>query len=260
MYRCLEATEEFGARCIVILEGPPHPLKAAKLRERAAGRERTGIPALAPQDYEPALALLRALGIPIVQAPHDAEAQGAWMTQNGYADVLATTDWDALAMGAGALLRGFSGRAAAPKGQTSWTYVPGRRALHELDADRETLAVAAVLMGCDYFDGFKGIGPAKALKLARKNRRVLDLEAKPRHLAACLDELDASNEERHEAHAALDYLLEPPHVDPGVITWRRPDLEDLDARLRVHGAEVTNALRARLARTAIVHEHRSVPA
>ena len=209
-----------GAKPLAVFDGPPHPCKREHLEARDLARS---FPSLKPDDYAPARAAAKALGVPVLRAPHDAEAQACAMARAGHVDVVATTDWDALAMGAPALLRNLS---ANPQSQDArrWTLVDAASALRHLDADAQTLALAAVLMGCDYFAGFDRIGPGRALKLAREAQGDLD---------ACLRKLQATPEQADAARRALACFHEPHHVDPGRLHWTTPNT---DAYLKaLHG-------------------------
>jgi 5'-3' exonuclease len=128
------------------------------------------------------------------------------MARRGLVDVVATTDWDALAMGAPALLRNLSANPARTEGR-AWTLVDAPHALGALGLTRERLAAAAVLMGCDYFPGFPRVGPRKAFKLACAEGPMEDA------FAGALAALGATSAEREHAHAALRLLVDPPCVD-----------------------------------------------
>jgi flap endonuclease-1 len=199
----IQDLENVGARSIVVFDGPPHPLKLAHLVERDATRS---VPAIAPEEYGPVADAVRAKGTPLVQAPHDAEAQASAMARRGLADVVATTDWDALAMGAPTLLRNLSAHPSKTEGRC-WTMVHATDALASLGATRERLAAAAVLMGCDYHPGFPGVGPKKAFKLL--GEPTAHPEAA---LFRALDQLGIGDghEARESAHAAYQLLVDPP--------------------------------------------------
>lgn len=201
-----------GAKPLVVFDGPPHPCKLEHLEARDLTRS---FPSLKPDDYAPARAAAKALGVPVLRAPHDAEAQACAMARAGLVDVVATTDWDALAMGAPALLRNLS---ANPQSQDArrWSLVDAADALRHLESDARTLALAAVLMGCDYFAGFDRIGPGKALKLARETNGDLD---------ACLEKLGATPAQADAARRALECFHEPPHAPPARLHWTSPDTE-----------------------------------
>ena len=192
-----------GARPVVVLEGPPHPLKLALLEARDATR---AVPAIGPEDYAPIAEAVRAARIPAIQAPHDAEAQACAMARKGQVDVVATTDWDALAMGAPRLLRNLSANPAKAEGRV-WSLVDCAAALGVLGVGRERLAAAAVLMGCDYFPGFPGVGPKKAFKL------LAAAPAGDDALDGALLALGADVTTRDHARAAYRLLADPPCVD-----------------------------------------------
>jgi 5'-3' exonuclease len=203
-----------GARSVVVFDGPPHALKAELLVARDAARS---VPAIGAEDYAAPRAAARALGVPTFDAPHDAEAQACWMARNGHADVVATTDWDALAMGAPLLLRNLSAHPSRTEGR-AWSLVRAADALRHLDADEATLRCAVVLMGCDFFDGYDGLGPQRALKLARLAHGSL---------AAAVALLPPDEARHARAHAAHALLAHPPHRDCGTLRWGALDAEAL---------------------------------
>lgn len=200
-----------GAKSVVIFDGSPHPLKRELLDARASTRTYPGI---GWQDYDTARAVARALGAPVVEALHDAEAQACAMAARGQVDIVATTDWDALAMGAPVLLRRLSS-------QKDWSIVEASEAFAHLKSNAEGLALACILMGCDFHPGFPGIGPVRALKLAQKHRE----------LSACLDALNANAEDRERAERALDLMRAPSSRDVGLLQWSPPDAVRLQQAL-----------------------------
>lgn len=204
----------WGARPVLILDGPPHALKREMLVQRDATR---AFPALRRTDYAPLHDEARAARIAIIQAPHDAEAQGSAMARAGKLDVVATTDWDALAMGAPVLLRGLSA------GSGRWMLIHAETAFAKLGLTRADLCSAAVLMGCDFAPGFDGIGPKRAMKLVLAHRGDDPLEGALRALGASVDAAQ-------RARDARTLLLEPAHdAAPSGKTGRTAQAK-LDAR------------------------------
>lgn len=194
---------QIGARSVVVFDGPPHPLKRAHLEARDAARS---VPAIGHADYAPIADAVRDAGIPFVHAPHDAEGQASAMARAGRVHVVATTDWDALAMGAPRLLRNLSASPRKTEGRR-WMLVDADAALAHLATTRERLAAAAVLMGCDYHPGYPRVGPKKAFALLPAH---LDAEAA---LDAALAHLHATEDDAERARAAYRLLAHPPH-DP----------------------------------------------
>ena len=233
----------WGARCVLVFDGEPHPLKREVLEARQAAREKTGTPRLTRSDYAPLEDLARALGVPVVHAPHDAEAQASSMSMAGLVDVVATTDWDALAMGATRLLRNLSASMASNK----WEHVDAAEALRELGGlQREDLALAAVLMGCDYHPGYDGIGPKKGLakaKVARDKQPDSPLRFALQGLGQPADD--------PRAHAALDLMLNPPNTPTPDLAWHAPTSEALSLLVEL-GLREDDA-RLHLGRLAVAH-------
>jgi flap endonuclease-1 len=222
-HRIADLTRQ-GARTLVVFDGPPHPLKAELLAARDATRS---VPPIGAQDYAAPRAAARALGVPTLEAPHDAEAQAAWMTAQGHADLVATTDWDALAMGAPTLLRNLSAHPEKKEGR-AWSLVQAPAALAHLNATAEELRCAVILMGCDYFDGYPQLGPTRALSLARQARG---------DLATALRQLPAHEALHARAHQAHALLAAPPHRNPGTLRWTEPDHDALARALAGKPAE-----------------------
>lgn len=105
------------------------------------------------------------LGIPVVQAPHDGEAQAAWMCQQGIVDAVISQDADCIIYGAPVLVRNLtSGRRSQPE------KIVLKDALKSIGIYREKLVEAAILIGTDFNDGVKGIGPKTAIKYAKQDK------------------------------------------------------------------------------------------
>ena len=119
---------------------------------------------------ESAKKLLELMGIPVVQARSEAEAQAAAMCSRGIVDFVASQDFDSLLFGSPKLVRNLS--------LTEKRKLPGKRAvvstaieeyslkenLESLGLTREGLVVIGMLVGTDFNDGVRGIGPKKALR------------------------------------------------------------------------------------------------
>jgi len=125
--------------------------------------------------------LLQFLGIPFVEALSEAEAQSAYMALKGEVWAASSKDYDSLLFGAPRLLRylTISGREFLPSKGVSRPLKPE---LIELDKflsnheiTREQLIDIAVLIGTDFNEGLKGIGPKTALNLVKNHGKVENL-------------------------------------------------------------------------------------
>ena len=121
-------------------------------------------------------ALLEALGIPVVQAPSEGEAQAAFMAERGDAYAVASQDYDALAFGAPRLIQNVT--LAKKRKTVTGAYVTISPSMIELDnllktldISREQMICLAILAGTDFNPkGVKGIGQKKALQYVLKHK------------------------------------------------------------------------------------------
>ena len=119
--------------------------------------------------------LISHLGLPIVQAPSEGEAQAAYMTKKGDAYAVISQDYDNLIFKAPLLVRNLS-IAGKRKRAGKFAFVNVKpeiislkEVLAELQLTFDQLVVVAILVGTDYNPGgIKGIGPKKALALVRE--------------------------------------------------------------------------------------------
>jgi flap endonuclease-1 len=118
--------------------------------------------------------LLTHLGIPVVQAPEEGEAQAAYMCTKGDVWASASQDFDSLLFGAPRLIRNLtlSGRRKMP-GKDEYREVrtqiiDRQETLDALGIDGRQLVALCVMVGTDFNPGIMGIGPKKALKLVKQ--------------------------------------------------------------------------------------------
>jgi len=125
--------------------------------------------------------LLKLLGLPFLQAPSEAEAQTAQMAKKGDVWASSSRDYDSLLFGAPRLLRylTISGREFLPSKGISRPLKPElinlKRFLSHHKITHEQLIDIAILIGTDFNEGIKGIGPKSALKLLRRHGRIEEL-------------------------------------------------------------------------------------
>jgi len=119
--------------------------------------------------------IITALGLPIVQAPSEGEAQTAYMVKKGQAYASISQDYDNLIFGCPLLVRNLSiagkrkktGKLAYQTVKPEMILLP--EVLDSLKLDLDQLIVLAILVGTDYNPGgVKGIGPKNGLKLLKE--------------------------------------------------------------------------------------------
>jgi flap endonuclease-1 len=214
-YRVTRLIADYRVRLVFVFDGTPPQRKAAEIARRRETKQRyeaeresalrdgdlirayskaTMTSRLTREMVADALVLLRLLGIPAVQAPSEGEAQAAHMAARGDVWAAASKDYDAVLFGAPRLLRflTISGREFLPSQGIFRPMVPElitlAALLDHLQLTREQLIDLAILVGTDFNDGVKGIGPKKALALVRQHERI---EHMPRVIRDAVGELDA---------------------------------------------------------------------
>lgn len=119
--------------------------------------------------------LIKALGLPVVQAESEAEGQVAYMNKKGDIDYAASQDYDAILFGSDKLIRNLtlSQKRKLATGKVVYTFlelIELKEVLKELEINQEQLVVLGILTGTDFDPGgIKGVGPKKALKLVKEN-------------------------------------------------------------------------------------------
>lgn len=120
--------------------------------------------------------LLRNMGMPVIQAPSEAEAQASYMCAQGDVWAVASSDYDCLVYGAPRLIMNLT--LSTKKKLPSGTYVSVhpelvelKEVLDHLGINQDQLLAIALLTGTDYnIGGVKGIGPKNALRLVKEFR------------------------------------------------------------------------------------------
>ena len=136
---------------------------------------------LTSQEILDAKQLLNLLGIPWVQAPSEGEAQAAHMALCN--DVWATNsrDYDSILFGSPRLVRylTISGEEWLPSKRKARKLLPELIELTDfldhIGLTRNQLIDLSILIGTDFNNGIRGIGPKTALKLMKKHSRLEEL-------------------------------------------------------------------------------------
>ncbi|KAI8939082.1 Elongation of fatty acids protein 2 [Plenodomus lindquistii] len=242
-YRTLRMVDN-GIKPLYVFDGAPPKLKSGELAKRF--QRKTEAQAAAEEAKETGTAedvekfsrrtvrvtrehneecrrLLKLMGIPFIVAPTEAEAQCATLARGGKVYAAASEDMDTLTFNSPILLRHltFSEQRKEPILEIHLDKV-----LEGLAMDRTQFIDLCILLGCDYLDPIKGIGPSTALKLIREHK---DLEGVVEHIQSQKGKL-AIPEDWPFADARL-LFLEPdvrPADDPECdFKWEAPDVEGL---------------------------------
>jgi len=239
------ALVEAGVKPVFVFDGKPHRLKGDTLAERAVRKAEAQVAydkaieegdletartkaqqtsRLTPPMVAMATELLGHLGIPVVNAPGEGEAQASWMCAQGQVAGTVSQDYDCLLFGTPRLVRHLAtgGRRKLP-GKQVWAEIEPEEidlgaSLAELHLTRQQLVDAAVLVGTDFHPGVKGIGAKKAIALIQKDG---SLDALLERLAAGPQAATSAAErailEQHENLVQRDEVrrifLNPDHRD-----------------------------------------------
>lgn len=230
---------EIGIRPAYIFDGKPPELKRKTIEARKAAKveaEKEWKKALEEGDLRRALSkatrtsrldqdmieesvsLLDALGIPWFKAPGEGEAQMSHMVRKGDVWAGASQDFDAILFGTPSLVRNLTlaGRRRLPSGKTvevSPEIIALSEVLSALEVTREQLIDMGILIGTDFNDGVRGIGPKKSLALIK---RLGNLEAV---------KAEGKVEVPEEFEEVRKVFLEPEVSDSYKLSWRNIDAE-----------------------------------
>ena len=99
--------------------------------------------------------LLGLMGIPVLKAPCEAEAQCAKLAKDGIVCAVGTEDMDALTFQTQVLLR----KTTFASGKSDMQTINYMKAINGLDITHDQFVDLCMLLGCDYCDSIRGIGP-----------------------------------------------------------------------------------------------------
>lgn len=192
-YRTLNFLEH-NIKPIYVFDGKPSELKLDTIRERKKGKKEARekmVEAQEKEDFEKAMRyaqysstlnesmireskkLIEYLGITVIQADSEGEAQAAYLVSKGDAWACGSQDYDSLLFGAKRLIRNFAiTRTRKVKDTTTSVdieYISLSKFLEQLNINREQLIEMGILIGTDFYPGIKGIGQHTALDLIKKH-------------------------------------------------------------------------------------------
>ena len=193
LYRTANLIES-GIEPSFVFDGAPHELKRTTLDKRKTRRddaEKEWEKAVREGDLKKAftkaqqtsrmtdeirdssMRLLDLMGLPLIEAPGDGEAQAAYMCAKGDVWASASQDYDSILFGAPRLVRNMTitGRRKVPGRDEYRTVrteiIESEEALKHIGLTREQLVDACILMGTDFNPGLSGIGPKRGIKLIK---------------------------------------------------------------------------------------------
>ncbi|XP_064991774.1 flap endonuclease 1-A-like isoform X1 [Musa acuminata AAA Group] len=230
---------EAGIMPVYVFDGQPPELKKQELAKRNLKREdairdltvaievgdKEGIRKFSKRTVkvtkrhnEDCKRLLRLMGIPVIEAPCEAEAQCAAICKSNKVYAVASEDMDSLTFGAPRLVRHLMDPSSRKIPVMEFEV---SKILEELKLSMDQFIDLCILSGCDYCKSIKGIGGQTALKLI--------------HRHGCMENiLQNINKERYHLPEDWPYkkvrqLFREPNVSSEIpeLRWTAPDDEGL---------------------------------
>lgn len=200
-YRNINLLQE-GIKPVYVFDGKPPELKRQEIERRQEAKR------IAEQQYEEAKAkediagmkkyssrtvkitteiitqskeLLEALGIPVIQAPSEGEAEAATLAKTPKVYAAASQDYDALLYATPILIRNLtsSRRKKMPSGlyiDIKPELIEFQGVLNQLNIDKDQLICLAILVGTDYNPGgIKGLGQKRALEIVQQYKYPVEI-------------------------------------------------------------------------------------
>ncbi|XP_058002925.1 flap endonuclease 1 isoform X5 [Hevea brasiliensis] len=232
---------EAGIKPVYVFDGQPPDLKKEELAKRYSRRADANADLaqaveagnkediekfskrtvkVTKQHNEDCKRLLKLMGVPVVEAPSEAEAECAALCKSGKVYAVASEDMDSLTFGAPRFLRHLMDPSSRKIPVMEFEV---SKILEELNLSMDQFTDLCILSGCDYCDSIRGIGGQTALKLIRQHGSIENI-------------LENINKERYQVPEDWPYqearrLFKEPVVladeEEPEIKWTAPDEEGL---------------------------------
>ncbi|MDR2945117.1 MAG: flap endonuclease-1 [Methanosarcinales archaeon] len=242
LYRT-SAFAEDGIKSVFVFDGVPPELKAETLGKRRELRDAAhekwafamergdtaeilkysqAAVKIDPQAVEESKTLLSMLGIPVIEAPSEGEAQASYMARKGDVDFVSSQDYDAFVFGADIVIRNLtvSGKRKMP-GKNIYTDVFPEKVdlnknLTRMGLTKDRFIDLALCVGTDFNKGIDRVGAKTALKLIKEYGGY----------AGILKSKGLEDQEPRYA-AAKEFFKNPPVTDDYTLRWTKPDQEKM---------------------------------
>jgi flap endonuclease-1 len=200
-YRNLNLLQE-GIKPVYIFDGEPPELKQREIEKRREAKERAEIHfqeakeledvesmkkysgrfvKITDEIVEQSKELLKAMGIPVIQALSEGEAEASSLARNGKVWGAASQDYDSLLYATPYLVRNLNS-SRKKKNQAGFyeevkvELIDFQSVLNELEIDRDQLICLSIIVGTDYNPGgIKGLGQKKALEIVQRYKYPVEV-------------------------------------------------------------------------------------
>uniref|UniRef100_A0A7S3JRV7 Flap endonuclease 1 n=1 Tax=Aureoumbra lagunensis TaxID=44058 RepID=A0A7S3JRV7_9STRA len=213
-----------GIKPVYVFDGKPPNMKGGELAKRQAKRAEAqkkleearakgdieaiekhegALVKVSKKDAEDVKVLLRAMGVPVVEAPCEAEAQCAELVRGGKAYAAGTEDMDVLTFAATRQLRKLT-FSSSKKADQRIVEINHARLLNDIGLTNDQFVDLCILCGCDYTNRIDKVGPKTALKLIKQHGSIeailKSMSTSPKEYDRVPDEwLDADTRSKRKA-------------------------------------------------------------
>ena len=194
---------------------------------------------LIPEIKEESKEFIEALGLPVIQAPSEAEAQASYMAEQGDVFAVVSQDIDSLIYSTPILIRNLT---VASKRRVQGSYIrinPEiynlKHVLQTLGIDKEQLLALSILVGTDFNPGgvFR-VGPKTALKLVKEHKSF--------------EKIFTNVDAEFDWKAVYSTFRDMPLIKDYKLNWQKPNLDKVEDILQKHdfSEERINRLKEKL--------------
>lgn len=242
-YRTIRMVEN-NIKPVYVFDGKPPVLKGGELEKRLLRREEAQkqmdqikdegtvdevmkyekrLVRVSRDQNDEAKKLLELMGIPYVNAPCEAEAQCAELARGGKVFAAASEDMDTLCYEPPYLLRHLTFAEARKMPIDQITY---SEAMEGLGMPKEQFIDLCILLGCDYCETIKGVGPVTAYKLIKEHG---SLDILVEYLQKNPDKTKFKVPENWPYKEARELFLHPEVIEATEVElkWKEPDVDGL---------------------------------
>ncbi|KAL0077188.1 PIN domain-like protein [Phycomyces blakesleeanus] len=237
-YRTIRMVEN-GIKPVYVFDGKPPTMKSGELAKRKARKEdalnkmeeanevgttedvarfEKRTVRVTKEHNQECKRLLKTMGIPYVEAPTEAEAQCAELAKAGKVFAAASEDMDTVTFGSPVLLRHLT---FSEQRKMLIDEINLDAALKGMELDMPQFIDLCIMMGCDYVETIKGVGPQRAFAMIKEHKTI---EAVIEHLP---EKLKANVPENWKYDEARELFVKP-DVLPGSevdLKWETPNID-----------------------------------
>uniref|UniRef100_H2ZWI0 Flap endonuclease 1 n=2 Tax=Latimeria chalumnae TaxID=7897 RepID=H2ZWI0_LATCH len=191
-YRTIRMVDN-GIKPVYVFDGKPPELKSGELTKRSERRaeaekqlqeaQEAGeaeniekftkrLVKVTKQHNDECKKLLTLMGIPYVEAPCEAEASCAALVKAGKVYAAATEDMDGLTFGTPILMRHLTASEAKKLPVQEFHF---KKVLQDMGLTEEQFVDLCILLGSDYCETIRGIGPKRAIELIRQHKSIEEI-------------------------------------------------------------------------------------